>query len=307
MRRVIGRLFVCLAIVLPVSVLLMSAAQAQFSAAGPAVLKCHHWKDDMLLNPGVSSAPSNQTIQAHGRLYGCNKAGGGAQFQGAFRMRGATCANLALSGSATLDWANGSHSTAFLVFQPQAFEPNKVFVNGTITSGMFDGLTIQAWLRFTQVFHGAGAPCSSGNPLDKIKFTNSQSLQLLTPQTSTTTVPPPTSVPPSTGPPTTSPITNPGTTVPITDQGSVPPPVTIFFPQCCATVVVPVRVPLRGTLAFTGSSSRTAALFGLEALLIGAALACLDPDRKERRLLHRAAGQRRSKRWLRVTLPPPPR
>jgi hypothetical protein len=56
-----------------------------------------------------------------------------------------------------------------------------------------------------------------------------------------------------------------------------------------------------GTLAFTGSRSGLAAMFGLEVLLIGGALACLD---RRRRFARFAAFRRGPKSFLQVTLPP---
>jgi hypothetical protein len=55
-----------------------------------------------------------------------------------------------------------------------------------------------------------------------------------------------------------------------------------------------------GTLAFTGSSGM-AAVVGLEALLIGGALAFLDPERRQG---FARFGRRRPRKSLHVTLPP---
>src|SRR5262249_5947740 len=145
------------------------------SGSGPAVMKCMHWKDGMRLSPGVTQNPSGQQVAGHGKLYGCNKAGGGGIFNATLSMSNATCSNLAMSGSGQFDWTNGSHSSAFLNFQPQTVEPNKVLITGTMTAGAFQGLIVRAWLRFTQVFEGSGKNCTAGNPLKKIDFTNSQS------------------------------------------------------------------------------------------------------------------------------------
>jgi hypothetical protein len=309
--RVIGRLLVALAIVFPISVALAAGASGD-TGSGPAVLKCMHWKDTMNISPGVGNTPANQSVSAHGKVYGCNKAGGAGQYSATLQMSGATCGNLAMSGTASFDWANGSHSTAFLLFHPQALEANKVFVDGSITSGMFQGLIVSAWLRFTQVFDGNGVNCSPSDLLHKITFTNSQSFQLLTPTVTTTTQ---TGGPTTTqGPTTSNPATTAPTTVPVTNQGSTIAP---------SSTAVPVSVTLQGgrggggggggggvaqqsfpsgTLAFTGSSG-LAAMFGFEALLVGAALACLDPERRRRRLA-RFARLRRPKSFLQVTLPP---
>jgi hypothetical protein len=308
--RVIGRLLLVLAIALPITWVVAVGVASGDAGGGPAVMKCMHWQDDMRISPGVTNNPSGQSVSAHGKLFGCNKAGGGAVFNAQLQMSNATCSNVAMSGSAQFDWVNGSHSSAFLDFQPQALEPRKVFITGTITSGAFQGLIVRAWLRFTLVFEGSGGNCSPNNPLRKIEFTNSQSFQLLTPKTTTTQFnPPPTNPPP----------TSPGggtvpNTVPVTNLGNPPPPlppprfipriiIVDRFPRVVPRVVVVRRSFPRGTLAFTGSSSGTAAMFGLEALLIGGALACMNPDRA--RSVARFGRRRRNpKKFLNVTLPP---
>ncbi len=304
--RVIGRLLLALAIALPISWVVAVGVAA---GDGPLVVKCMHWEDGMRLTPGVGNNPSPQSVSGHGKLYGCNKAGGGAIFNAQLSMSNATCSNLAMSGSAQFDWVNGAHSSAFLTFQPQ-LESRKVFITGTVTSGAFQGLIVRAWLRFTQVFSGSGPNCTANNLLKKIDFTNTQSFQLLTPNTKPTTSNPGTTTP-HTNPPTTSP--GGGTvpqTVPVTNLGNPPPtnPTQIIiinrFPRRPFRHVIVVNRPFpRGTLAFTGSSSGKAALFGLEALLIGGALACLDPDRA-RRVARMGRRGRFPKKFLRVTLPP---
>jgi hypothetical protein len=305
--RVIGRLLLALAIALPIT-WAVAVGVAAGDSGGPLVVKCHHWQDAMRISPGVSNNPTSQSVSAHGKLFGCNKAGGGAVFNATLAMSNATCSNVSMSGSAQFDWVNGSHSSAFLTFQQQALEPRKVIITGSVTSGAYQGLVVRSELRFTQVFSGSGANCSPGNLLQKIDFTNTRSFQLLTPNTQPTTSNPGTTTP---NPPTTSP--GGGTvpqTVPVTNSGGPPPtqPTRVIiinrFPTRPLRRVIIVNRPFpRGTLAFTGSSSGKAALFGLEALLIGGALACLDPDRA-RRVARMGRRGRFPKKFLRVTLPP---
>jgi hypothetical protein len=307
--RVIGRLLLALAIALPIS-WVVAVGVAAGDSGGPLVVKCHSWQDAMRISPGVSNTPSSQSVAAHGKLWGCNKAGGGAIFNATLSMSNATCSSLSMSGSAQFDWVNGAHSSAFLTFQAQALEPRKVRISGTVTSGLYQGLIVRSELRFTQVFDGSGPNCSPGNLLKKIEFINSRSFQLLTPNTKPTTSNPGTTTP-HTNPPTTSP--GGGTvpqTVPVTNLGNPPPtnPTQIViinrFPRRRFRHVIVVNRPFpQGTLAFTGSSSGKAALFGLEALLIGGALACLDPDRA-RRVARMGRRGRFPKKFLRVTLPP---
>ncbi len=300
--RVIGRLLVALAIALPVTSAVAAgvAHGSTDQGSGPAVIKCMHWKDSMNITPGISDNPADQMVAAHGKLYGCNKAGGGAQFSATLTMTQATCSNLAMSGVAQFEWADGGHSTAFLSYHPQPIEPKKQFVNGSITSGAFQGLIVSAWVRFTEVFSGSGVNCSAGNTLQQIKFSNTQSYQLLTPQISTTTtIPTGTSTPNTT--PQTVPETNPGT-VPVTNVGSTigtqPLPVTVIIRRR-GPIIIDRRFPT-GTLAFTGSSS-FAALVAVEALLVGGAFMLVDPERTSRRSSR--MGRRRPKSFLSVTLP----
>jgi hypothetical protein len=297
--RVIGRLLLALAVAFPVMVVFAGAANG--IGSGPAVLDCDVWKDAMRISPGVGNTPANQTVTAHGKVFGCNKAGEGATFVATLQMTQATCANLAMSGTASFDWLDGSHSTAFLIFHPQALEPAKVHVTGSMTSGLFQGLVVTSWLRFTQDYRGTGPHCSPTNLLRRIEFTNTRSLQLLTPNVTTTSQPPPTTEPHNTTPRT------PPSTVPITNLGGPTTPPTFGTPVTLVVQggppgnggVVAQQFP-QGTLAFTGSSSGVAAMFGFEALLVGGALACLNPERRRRR----AAYMPRPKYFLHVTLPP---
>ena len=276
------------------------------SGEGPAVMKCMHWKDVVKIAPGVGNDPNDQAVTGHGKVYGCNKAGGAAQFSGTFQITGATCDNLAMSGSGQLEWADGSHSTLFLSFTPQDVEPRKVFVSGTVTSGAFQGLIARAWLRFTPEFEGSGVNCGPQNLLKKLRFSNTQSFQLLTPNVPVTTVPDTTpNTNPDTSVPQTVPQTNGGgtTTVPVTTQRHPPRTVVVIQQVCCRDVVIVHRTFPTGTLAFTGSS-RLAAIVGFEALLVGGVLACLDPDRKKRGAARFGRRLRRRKKSLDVTLPP---
>jgi hypothetical protein len=189
---------------------------------------------------------------------------------------------------------------------------------------MFSGLLVEAWVRFTPTFTGHGAGCTPANPLRKIIFTNSQSYQLLTPPTTTSTVPqqPTTSTEPETtstvAPATTSTTADPATsstttptTVPITSQGSTVASTAAATgdttaPHGRGVVVISKAKGTGGTgtgaLAFTGNN-RMGALLGLESLIIGGALACYGADRRRRRMSPRAS-RFDAKRWLHVELPP---
>jgi hypothetical protein len=292
--RVIGRLLVLLAIVFPVSIAMLDGV----ASADPAVMKCMHWEDGMTVSPGVGDSPSSQVVSGHGRVFGCNKAGGGAQFSATLQMANATCSNLSMSGSASFEWSNGTHSTAFLSFDPAS--GSKFTISGTITAGEFSGTQVQSQLRFTQIFNGSGASCSPSNLLQRLEFTNSRSLQLLTPTVHTT----------QPQVPQTTPRRPPVRVVHVRPQ-SRPPVVVIIDRRPRRRVVVVERRRRRraivvvhrsfptGTLAFTGSSA-VAAEAGLMALLIGGAFVLLDPNRRQ---AFAQFGRRRSHKSFRVTLP----
>lgn len=322
MRRVVGRLLLAAAVALPLSVAISGqpAEGSVGSSDGTAVMKCHHFKDAMILSPGLSNTPANQTVEAHGRVYGCNKAGGGGHFAASFRMTNATCANRRMHGGATFSWANGTTSTAFLTFTPAPVAPSKVEVEGVILKGQFKGLLVHSFVRFTDSFKGTGPGCSATNLLKRIDFANSQSLQLFLPVTTTTTVPHGTSfttTPHTTTPHTTTPhTTTPHTTTPHTfgprgTTAATAPPATSPPPSGGGGggVTQATAGPSSGgSLAFTGANS-AGALFGAESLMVGGALWALgDRGRRHDRT---GRGKRRTRRhrgrprpWLVLTLPP---
>jgi hypothetical protein len=302
--RVLGRLFIVLALLLPASfvatLVVTQAASGVSGRAGTAVMKCMHWKDDMRLSPGLTNSPKNQVADAHGRVYGCNKAGGGGAFSATLALPAASCGRYSLQGTGQFDWANGKSSVATLVFEQQNSAPNKFLVSGEITAGLFASLRVHGWLRFSIVETGTepGALCSSTNPAKKIEFTNSQSLQLFEPDPPPTTLPP---VPPPTDPPPPPPGPTPTTAgrrvVIVFPPPTQPPPASPGVQQ----VVAYPQSPTTGSLAFTGNG--IGALIGVEALLIGAALGFFGEDRRRRaaRLARARVGPRG---WLQITMPP---
>jgi hypothetical protein len=303
-----GRLLVVAAAALPLSVALWSE-----SAQGVGVrlvLDCSNFKDAMILSPGLSNTPTNQTVTAFGRLYGCNKAGGGGHYHATLTMTRATCASRRFEGEAQFDWVNGRTSTGHMELVPAAVAPRKLEVGGTITGGLFNGLKMRGWVRMTDTFRGTGPECGPTNLLKRIEFTNTRSFQLLArPATTTTTVPrhTSTSAPRPTNPPTIPP-TNP------------PPRNTPGPPGSIATAALR-QVSSDGTqgpsgstgsLALTGNSSR-GALLGLESLFIGGAVWALGGHGRRRDLSSNGSlprrGWRRLRRarpWLLVTMPGDP-
>src|SRR5262249_16937538 len=143
--RIVGRLLVVLAILMPVTFIAERAARAaDGSANGTAVMKCMHWKDDMHLTPGLTGTARNQTVVAHGRVYGCNKAGGSGRFTANLNVSAGTCSQYSLQGTGSFDWANGDTSAATLIFQQQVVSPGKYLVSGQISSGIFNTLLVHA-------------------------------------------------------------------------------------------------------------------------------------------------------------------
>ena len=278
---------------LPLSVALwgQSAEGSIGSGVGTAVMKCGHFKDAMIVIPGLSNSPTDQVVHAHGRVYGCNKAGGGGKFTANMTTSGATCNNRHFSGTATFAWANGRSSIVSIMFVPAPGAPRKVEVFGTVTSGYFDGLLLHSFVRTTDTFKGSGAGCSPSNLLKRIEFTNSQSLQLFTPIVPTTTTQPPT-------PPSTSRVGPQGSTATTAVQSRV------TFPNAGGTG----SGSGGGSLALTGSNSSAGAWLGVESLVIGGAVWAIGGQR--RRYDRRPARRRRGARaregvrpWLWVSLP----
>src|SRR5262245_54719327 len=145
--RIVGRLLVVLAILMPVTFIAERAARAaDGSANGTAVMKCMHWKDDMHLTPGLTGTARNQTVVAHGRVYGCNKAGGSGRFTANLNVSAGTCSQYSLQGTGSFDWTNGDTSAATLIFQQQIVSPAKYLVSGQISSGVFTSLLIHSLL-----------------------------------------------------------------------------------------------------------------------------------------------------------------
>ena len=134
MRRVIGRILIVAATALPLSAVLWGqpAEGSVGSGLGTAVMKCRHFKDAMIISPGLSHTPTDQTVAARGRVYGCNKAGGGGKYTATLTMKGATCESRTYLGEAHFSWANGQTSIAALGLLPAPVEPLKVEVVGRV-------------------------------------------------------------------------------------------------------------------------------------------------------------------------------
>jgi hypothetical protein len=280
-----------------------------------AVLNCSNFKDAMILSPGLSNTPTNQTVSAHGRLYGCSKAGGAGYYHATLRMTAATCASRRFEGEAWFDWANGRTSTGHITFVPAPLAARKLQVGGTVTGGLFNGLRMRGWIRTTDTFRGTGPECGPTNLLKRIEFTNTRSFQLLwRPSTTTTTAPPhsSTTAPHVTNPPT-NPPTNPRTNPPRNTAG---PPGTV----ATAAVVLqningggtPDPSGATDSLALTGNNSR-GALLGLESLFVGGAIWALGGHGRRQDLSSNGSVRRRgwwrvrrARPWLLVTMPGDP-
>lgn len=279
--RVVARLMLVAAVLLPASVALSRAAGGVESAGGTAAIKCNFWRGDMRMTPGLLTAPAgDQNASITGRTYGCNKSGGSATFTATLTMTAATCGSYSMQGTGTFAWANGKSSNATLVFQQQDFAAQKYLVGGTITSGEYRNLLVWSYLRFTLANKvPTEALCTADNPAVKSSFTNSSSLQLVTPDT------PPTFPTPSS----TTPTTRPTTTTTSTTLAPVQP-----------TNPSTVPGPPPGPLPNTGVGS-WGAVVGAEALLIGGGLGLLGKDRRRR---SRTPGRAGARSWLEITMPP---
>ncbi|MDQ1460129.1 MAG: hypothetical protein QOI08_1613 [Actinomycetota bacterium] len=308
MRR-IGRLLLLLAVLLPAGVIASAAANGD-GGIGSAVLECDSFVGTFTSSPGITHTPSNQSLAGAGRMYGCKKSGGSAVFTATLHMPHGSCAFLAMSGSAKFTWPSGKTTFTTLTFDPKSGEPGKFFVGGNVGSGLYHGLIVRSGVRFTPVMSGPGA-CTAANPLTQINFTSINSVQLLPPHKTTTTVSRPhttTSVhtSSSTAPTATtaggsSTTTDPNQNVPVTNQGSTAPQAVLVASTDPSGTGTGGSGNATSVLAFTGNN-RFGALLGVESLIVGGALACFGKDRRSRRVsLWSRAGARS---WLKVTLPP---
>jgi hypothetical protein len=290
MRRIVGRLLILAAVVLPLSVAFWGEP-AQASGVGHLVLNCGRFKGAMDVTPGLSNTATNQTVLAYGRVYGCNKAGGEAKFNATLQMTGATCTSRRFEGPAQFAWANGRTSTTFLTISRVPGTRTKYEVVGT-TTGAFPDLLVRTGVRMSDTFTGSGPPCGPTNLLKRIDFTNNHCFMLYEPRTTTPTT----------------------TTVPHHSSTSEP----------AATVAVARLVSQRSvsgggggtqrpsgptdSLALTGSHSG-AALVGLWSLIVGGAIwALAGPGRhhdRSRLTPRRRHQRRRARPWLYVTMPNP--
>ena len=312
--RIVARLLSLLAVLLPVCAVVSSATSSANSGGGSPsdvgvlALECTNFKGGFQLSPEITNTPADQTAVGHGRMYGCSRYGGSAHFSGTFHMPHATCADLSMAGTARFDWTDGSFSTATMTLTSQALAQDKMSISGTVVGGRLPGLRVFSWVRFTPVFTGNGPACSSSNPLQTIDFTNTRSFQLLRHRTTTTTVTFPRTTSTFHGTTTTHESTTtagPTSTVPIVLLGSTAAPTTASTVHQAGGggagggTNTPSSPNQTGELALTGNN-RAGALFGLESMVIGGALACYGRGRSA----ERARTRKGPKFWLRVTLPP---
>jgi hypothetical protein len=297
-----------LAVLLPAGVIASAAANGD-GGIGTAVLACDSFTGTFTPTPGITNTPSNQTVAASGQMHGCRKSGGFAVFTATLHMPHASCAFLAMSGTAKFTWPSGKTTFTTLTFDPKSGEPGKFFVGGNVGGGLYHGLIVRSGVRFTPVLSGPGG-CTAANPLKRIDFTSINSVQLLPPHPSTTTVSRPrttTSVHTSSStPPTVTTAGGSSTTtdpnhVPVSNQGSTAPQAVLVASTDPSGTGTGGSGNGTSVLAFTGNN-RFGALLGVESLIVGGALACFGKDRRSRRAsLWSRAGARS---WLKVTLPP---
>ena len=290
MRRVLGRLLVVSAAVLPLSVVFWgesaeASAGSVGSGPGPLVLKCGRFRGVMDVSPGFSDVPANQAISAQGRVDGCHGAGGEGTFRASLTLTGATCGARRFEGAqgeAQFAWADGRSSTSSLTLVPSSVNPSKAEVYGTITSGAFVGTALRSGVRMTDTFAVAGPQCGAAHVVRRMAFTNYHCFMLYEPRTTTTTV----------------------------GHASVPHathPRAALVRQVVSPRTTAAPSGRIGSLALTGSNSG-GALVGLGSLIIGGAIWALggrgrNPDAAR---TTRRRRRRRARPWLYVTLPGDP-
>ena len=156
----------------------------------------------MIVSPGLTDVPTDQTVTAHGRMSGCSNGGGSGKFALAVSAAQVTCQNLAASlppTDALFGWSNGQSSIAAVAFTSPPDSPNKIVWSGKVTAGTALGSRIAIGLRLTTMFppldESPGAkktakhvhqlrvpldnrstPCNTASPVTEIDLSNYEGL-----------------------------------------------------------------------------------------------------------------------------------
>ena len=176
---------------------------------------CSVVKGSLVMNPGLTDVPTDQSVSLFARMTGCSREGGSGLLGATTGASKATCASLTnalLPTNATFAWAGGRTSTIALAFRSLPGSPNRLVLAGRVISGpglgdrLDGGLHLSA--RFTLALqnstnnhkrveasrreqlgplNGVAGDCTTAQPFGTIKVASYQSLKFSTTQPPTTT------------------------------------------------------------------------------------------------------------------------
>ncbi len=189
---------------------------ALWAAAGAAVAlpahaeqvqQCALLTGRLVVSPGLTHVPANQTITAHGRMSGCSSGGGSATFAATIQATQVTCSTFAagwLPADVAFGWADHQSTIAALTFTSPPGSPNKVVLFGKAVSGAAVGSRVAGGLRMsveapppaalgTHAGHARGRQqlvplvgranaCSPASPITTIDIANFEGFALGTPR-----------------------------------------------------------------------------------------------------------------------------
>jgi hypothetical protein len=271
---------------------------------------CSAVKGSLVMSPGLSDVPTDQSITLFARMTGCSREGGSGLLGATTGASQATCAGLTsalLPTNATFAWASGESSTVALAFRSVPGSPNRLVLEGRVVAGPGSGDRVDGGLHMSAKFtrtlqnaaqnhkrvnesrredlgplNGESGDCTMAKPIGAIKIASFESLKF------STTTPPPTTTtasPPDAGAPTISASIGTSTTTPAVAVSPAPKqrPRPAARPRPRRAVIR--RIGAVGNATSSGSSLDPGSVLG--AICIGAAavllVVLLIPSRRMRR------------------------
>jgi len=126
------------------ALLILTACWSAFAVVGAvpggAVISqdCQLANGSLAASPGLTDAPTDQTITLAMRLSGCSRTGGSGLIVATTTASQATCATLTAAlrpTTATVVWANRTTSTVSVTFSPVQGAQNRLILTGRVDSG----------------------------------------------------------------------------------------------------------------------------------------------------------------------------
>ncbi len=203
-------------------------AAALWAAPAPAEgwQHCSGVKGSLVMTPGLTDVPTDQSVSLFARMTGCSRQGGSGLLGATTGASQATCATLTttlLPTNATFAWTNGETSTIALAFRSMPGSPNRLVLEGRVVSGPGVGDRVDGGLHVSATFtrtlrnlaknhtrvdasrrdelgplNGESGDCTAAKPIGTIKVASYQSLKFATtkpPPSTTTTLAPGVAVP----------------------------------------------------------------------------------------------------------------